>query len=293
VAATPKTAQILRNPIFIPRTLAWIALAAIGTAASLAQAPAVPSQIPQQSAAAASMPDVEFDVVSIKLNRSGDTHMSHAMPANGDGLTVTNAPLFVIVLYAYGFNRPSLTFGLPDWTKTTRYDIAAKVTGPNLERYQRLNNTERRKMLQKVLADRFQLKAHWESRPMPVYELVVAKGGIKMKEADPYEINPNGQSIVSSGPNELTARAALVGNLALALSDSGMDRPVIDGTSLTAKYDFTLHYAPIQDASPEAAETSEPSIFTAVEDQLGLKLESGRAPVQCLVIDRIENPSEN
>lgn len=280
---------IPRAPNSIAKAFVLIALTVAGAAASQAQ----DSAPPRQSVTDTSAPNLEFDVVSIKLNRSGDKRMSHAMPANGDGLTLTNAPLFVIVLYAYGFNRPSLTFGLPDWTKTTRYDIAAKVTGSDLEQYQKLSNAERRKMLQKVLEDRFQLKARWESRPMPVYEFVVAKSGVKMEKAGPEETSPNGQPIVLSGSNRLTARAAPVENLALALSDLGMDRPVVDGTGLTAKYDFTLHYAPIQDAGADSAETTEPSIFTAVEEQLGLKLKPAKAPVQCLVIDRIEEPSEN
>lgn len=288
IAASTKE-QFPRAPKSIARAFVLIALTVAGTAASLAQDTAGPAQ----PASALPAPNLEFDVVSIKLNRGGDRRMSHAMPANGDGLTLTNVPLFVIVLYAYDFNRPSLAFGLPDWTKTTRYDIAAKVTGSNLEDYQKLSNAEHRKMLQKVLEDRFQLKTHWESRPMPVYEFAVAKSGVKMKKAGTGETSPNGQSIVSSGPNQLTARAALVENLAWALSDSGMDRPVVDGTGLTAKYDFTLHYAPIQDGSGASTDTAEPSIFTAVEEQLGLKLEPAKAPVQCLVIDHIEEPSQN
>jgi uncharacterized protein (TIGR03435 family) len=279
----PRALNLLAKiPVLIVLTIA-------GATASQAQ----DSAAPPQSVSALPAPNLEFDVVSIKLNRSGDKRMSHAMPANGGGLTLTNVPLFVIVLYAYSFNRPSLTFGLPDWTKTTRFDIAAKVTGSDLVQYQKLSNAERRRMLQKVLEDRFQLKTHWESRPMLVYEFVVAKSGVKMKEAGPGETSPNGQSIVSSGPNQLTARVALVENLALALSDLGMDRPVIDRTGLTAKYDFTLHYAPIQDAGTASAEATEPSIFTAVEEQLGLKLKPANAPVQSLVVDRIEEPSEN
>jgi len=161
---------------------------------------------------------------------------------------------------------------------------------------------ERRKILEalrSLLADRFQLALHSETKEQPVYALVVNKGGPKLQEST----EPRGL-IRKMGRGTLKAQAVELGMLALNLSNE-LGRSVFDKTGLAGKYDFELKWAPSQDsaaqlgAPPQTAEFAlpadpdGPSIFTALQEQLGLRLESGKGPVEVLVIDRAERPSKN
>jgi uncharacterized protein (TIGR03435 family) len=160
-------------------------------------------------------------------------------------------------------------------------------------------------MLQPVLAERFKLQAHHEIKDRPVYALVVAKGGPKLKAAQSGEAHPNtdkanpngmhhGSTIFATAPGQITGEAASTGDLALTLSDRGeqsLGRPVIDKTGLAGKYDFTLQLPP--PASGDDAQQTVATLFTAVQEQLGLKLEPTTAPTDYLVIDHIERPSAN
>jgi uncharacterized protein (TIGR03435 family) len=175
--------------------------------------------------------------------------------------------------------------------------------------YHTLTAEQRMQMFQEVLADQFKLKFHREKRELPVYDLVVAKGGPKMKEAKPGDIYPDGlkakygQNMVITRPGKLEAQGGDMTGLALFLSNIHIDREVLDKTGLTGKYDFTLQWTPDQGASPSPGVSgvspnnpppdAEPSIFTAIQEQLGLKLESSTGPVECFVVDHIERPSEN
>jgi uncharacterized protein (TIGR03435 family) len=245
-------------------------------------------------------PSLAFDVISIKPNKSGNTAMSHAFPRDGDGMSFTNTPLFMIILFACNADRPGLTPNLPDWTKTERYDLQVKVAESDVDAYHTLTLDQRRPMLQKVLADRFRLQLHRESKEMPVYDLVVAKSGAKLKEATPGETYPvpapRGRTMFFNGREQVEAQGASMTDLKFFLSDIGsvIDRQVVDKTELTGKYDFTLRFSPDNAATQESPSTADvPSIFTALQEQLGLKLEPAKAPVESLVIDHVERPSEN
>ena len=167
--------------------------------------------------------------------------------------------------------------GGPGWIDSAQYYISAKGAG-------NANDAACRTMTQNLLMDRFQLLVHHEVRELPVYALVPAKSGPKLHESDASERVNVGPP--PGGGNGFTAHKISIGNLALMLSRS-MDHPVLDRTDLTGRYTFTLEW------TPEGADGAGPSIFTAVEEQLGLKMENQRSPVDVLVIDRAVKPSEN
>jgi uncharacterized protein (TIGR03435 family) len=241
-------------------------------------------------------PTIEFDAVSIRLNKSGNSQMSHSFPANGDSMTFTNVPLFMIIMFAYNADHPGKTIGLPEWTRTERYDITAKVTGPEVSEYQKFSRAQRTLMLQKVLSDRCKLQLHREKKSTPVYELVIAKGGPKMQPANVSDVPANGRTVFFTGNGQVSGKGATNEDLAFALSDfSGMDRQVLNNTGLQGRCNFTLQFTMNQSADVSAPPNSEaaPSIFAALQEQLGLKLVPATDPVEYLVIDHIERPSEN
>jgi uncharacterized protein (TIGR03435 family) len=275
--------------------VAWAALAA----SSLGQTNAMVADS-SRAAGAVAEPPIQFDVVSIrqsKADRKGPRVRS--MPADGDGMTFTNQPMLVMILVASDFNTIALTQGLPEWTMSDRYDMTVKVTGVDVAVYHTLSLAQRLLMLRRALEDRIKLKTHLELRPEPVYDLVVAKGGPKMKAATPGETYPNegkagvGQSILFTPPGRLVGQGATMAELASRMSDLGdysIGHQVFDKTGLTGRYDFTLEWTPDMNG---AGDSDGPTLFTAVPEQLGLKLDAAKEPVQCLIIDHAERPGEN
>jgi uncharacterized protein (TIGR03435 family) len=253
-----------------------------------------------------------FDVVSIKPNKSG-SGMIRVM-TKPDGYSATNISLKMLIAAAYGI-KDYLISGEPSWAGSARYDIDAKVAGPDVDVLKKLSPEQRRSMLQPLLADRFKLKVHTESKELPVYELVVAKGGSKLKEATLGDTYANGIKGLDGSPgragmmrvsrNQLTAQGVPIASLVNMLSQQ-FQRTVIDKTGLTGKYDLELNWTPEDSAiagSPmtgggqpggeQPPDSSGPSIFTALQEQLGLKLQTAKGPVDTLVIDHVEMPSEN
>lgn len=179
---------------------------------------------------------------------------------------------------------------MPSWAESEQYDIEAKVDADTADRWKGLTNKQRHKeeepMLQAALIDRCKLKVHFEKKEMSVYELVIAKSGLKMKKAPKDEVENEELSMGIT----LTAHAISVEDLTVTLS--GMDgRPVLDKTDLGEKrFDFKLHWTP--DNLP-GSQDSGPSLFTAVEEQLGLRLIPSKAQMTVLVIDQMERPTPN
>jgi uncharacterized protein (TIGR03435 family) len=283
-------------------------------------AAAASSVVGQTSAApgGAAQPDVTadvkvpaFEVVSVKANKS-DSGMIRIM-AKLDGYAASNLSLKMLVQSAYGI-REDLISGAPSWADSARFDIDAKVAGSDVDALKKLSPEQRRLLLQPLLADRFKLKIHTETKQLPVYEIVLAKGGSKLKEATPGDTyangikghdGPGGGGMMRFGPGQLTAQAVPLTTLANMLSQQ-LHRTVLDKTGLTGKYDLELTWTPEQGADPmfkgaegspqrgdAAPDSSGPSIFTALQEQLGLKLQSAKGPVETLVIDHVEMPSEN
>jgi uncharacterized protein (TIGR03435 family) len=216
-------------------------------------------------------------------------------------LTMQGAHQFVAKGYTVRFlvsaayNLPPRAIsGGPDWIDYERYDILALTPGetrPSVE--------DQMAMVRTLLTDRFSLAFHTEPKEFPVYLLTVAKGGAKLKDSATPDEQPKLVSTVFPGDRiVLPARSATTAQFASTLQRAILDRPVLDRTELTGKYDFDLEwtYDDTQfggNLPPLAPQTSgKPDFFTALQ-QLGLKLESSRAPIDAIVIERVQKPSEN
>jgi uncharacterized protein (TIGR03435 family) len=239
----------------------------------------------------------EFEVASIKLNKSG----SGSSQADFDHgrFTATNEGIKGLIQYdAYGVPGPQIEGG-PAWLASERFDIEAKVDDATAVAMQRLDPEERsqmkRQLIEQLLSDRFKLAVHWETKELPVYALVRAKGGAKLTSST----DTSGSSGTSSNRGHLKASGVTMARLAETLTgilNREVGRVVVDRTGLEGRYNLTLEWSPEDGSSSSASSDSQgsgPSIFTALEEQLGLKLESSRGPVKVLVIDRVEQPSEN
>ena len=192
--------------------------------------------------------------------------------------TARNASLSLLIQIAYSIDDQHQISAKPDWMESQLYDISAKVEGD-----QQLTLTQMRPILQRLLEQRFHLQTHRETKPSSGYVLVQAKGGAKLKPSKDgrksyFQILPNALQATHSTAKDLT------GALTIALHE-----PVVDKTGLTGTYDIDLSYAPINDSN-----STLPSIFTALQEQVGLKLESQKVPVETLVIDHADKiPTEN
>jgi uncharacterized protein (TIGR03435 family) len=226
---------------------------------------------------AASLQPQAFQIVSIKPNRSGeDTSMQTSLGR----LKAVSVTPHELLLYAFGA-RDSQLIGGPDWLTKDKFDVEA-VTGTSDD----LDRTTLQPLLQSMFADRFKLKFHRENRELPVYSLVVAKGGPKLT-AHSGEGQPLTGVHSRSGKKVVNARKTTMKRLAEVLSEQA-DRFVIDNTGLEGEYDFSLAWTDLT-----AVDSEDPSLFTAIQEQLGLKLEPAKGPVQVTVIDSIGRPSEN
>jgi uncharacterized protein (TIGR03435 family) len=230
-----------------------------------------------------------FEVASVRANRTGARGGSFDFPPGRDRLSLTNMPLGALILVAYDITVRQLS-GASELV-SERYDVQAKAEKP-------VSPDEMRAMIRALLADRFRFAAHRESREVPVYSITVAKGGPRLRTSSGSETAaltpriPSRASGNEAGAGHLVFRNESMSDFAWALSRmAGIgDRVVIDRTGLDGQYDFELTFArePAPPAIPEG-----PSIFSAIQEQLGLRLESGKALVAFLVIDRIERPSAN
>jgi uncharacterized protein (TIGR03435 family) len=230
-----------------------------------------------------------YEVISIRLNKSAGGGGGRGFFSGG--LDYRGIKLTPLISDAFGIADQSQIYGLPSWVESSFYDIQARVDSKTTEAWKSLSpdqlDKQQQPMLRSFFADRCKLKAHLETRELPVYDLVIVKSGLKMKEAPPEEEH-GGHIAGSEMKGSSTAIEPLVSNLA-----TWSGRKVIDKTGLTGKrFDFDLTWTPeeLREADPANAG---PSIFTALEEQLGLKLLPSRAPVQVLVIDHIERPTPN
>jgi uncharacterized protein (TIGR03435 family) len=301
----------IRQSLSFVRLLVLVAGSmAIGTPSVLGQGSAASSDT-APLAATTNVKLPPFDVVSIKPNKS-DGGMIRVM-YKPDGYSATNISLKMLILGAYGLKEDQLS-GLPNWADSARYDIDAKVAGPDVAELQKLKNDQRRLLLLPLLADRFKLTVHDDTKILPIYELIVANNGSKLKEATPGDAYANGvkgpdgigrTGMMTMRPGQLTAQAVPMTSLVTMLSQQ-LHRTVVDETGLTGKYDISLQWTQDDgsnpmfkgtDGSQQSAEPSPdaslPSIFTAVQEQLGLKLQSSKGPVRVVIIDHVEMPSEN
>jgi bla regulator protein BlaR1 len=270
-------------------TMAVVAPIGIG----LLNAPPSGAQAPSSFGGMATSAAKQFDVATVKLNRSGDPGWRLGPPAHGS-IQIVNLQLKKIIASSFRI-QDSMVFG-PAWLGSTYYDIVGKGPDP------KATNPEVWEMMRTLLADRFQLKYHLESRETPIFALVVAKGGPKLKNP---EDGPCASAIQAGQPcgDILFPRfgvgivnmpiGALIGGLGRVMQD----RPIVDKTGLTGKYDVAVQWVPEESKalndSPKDAVPEDTSVFTALEQQAGLKLEAQKDALQVVVVDSIQRPSEN
>ena len=250
-----------------------------------------PAQAPP--APAAKLPT--FAIASIR--RSISLTDQFALRFTPDGVHIENASLLLIIRAAYGmFNSLDDKFiDVPAWAKTERFSIDAKVDPADADAFTKLDFNHRQQMVQALLADRCHFSAHTETRDQPIYALTIAKGGSKLTPAKPND-DPKAISLTAS-PGKIVATQAVIPQLVSQLTQA-LGRTVEDRTGLPAKYDFTLTWTPEDHTSDRSSNqssdaTAAPSLFTALQEQLGLKLSPSKAPVPVLVIDHLEQPTEN
>ncbi len=267
--------------------LSCLAVVLLGLTASSQTAERQPTSVPRQATQQASVTP-QFEVATVKPNRSPDPNneKGYWRAVKGDEVKITmrNGNLLTFIEEAYGLKEYQIKG--PEWLKEERFDVVATAS--------HVTRQQIGLMLQTLLKERFKMEVHHESKVLPVYALVVGKNAPKIQP-----VKAEGDSGVWNGIGKLTAKKLSMAHFAEALSGQ-MDRPVLDMTGLEGVFDFTLEYTS-QNTQPLDAEGnaapdlgSGPSIFTALQEQLGLKLESRKAPVEILVIDHAEKvPTEN
>jgi uncharacterized protein (TIGR03435 family) len=238
-----------------------------------------------------------YTTFSIKPDKSG---LQWQTVTVGPGeLTIKNETLPMMIRQAYQIEFDQIDGG-PDWLNTDRYDVQAKIDKSALEILKTLGreqgDLEQRRMLQALLADRFKLVVHRDTRAVPVYDLVLAENGPKLQQSLPGDAEAQGR-VIQVGDGHITGREVPIATLASLLSEQ-LGRSVIDKTGLATHYDVTLQWPASGDRQPgaensSAAESSREVILTAVADQLGLKLEPHEVPKEILVIEHVERPAQN
>ena len=240
--------------------------------------------------------DPGFEVATIKPSEPG--RPGKLFTVRGQDVVTINTTLNDLITMAYGIHAKQIT-GAPSWLESEKYDLTIQPDAPGQP-----NVAQMKIIIQKLLADRFQLKFHREKRELPVYAITVVKTGAKVTKS---QSDPNGLPGLFFGPGTpgvaFRVTNATIAEAAATLQGSIMDKPVVDQSGLKEKYDFILKFTPDPGmmagfgGPPPAAATDNPDappdIFGAFEQQLGLKLSSAKAPADVLVIDCVEKPSAN
>ncbi len=238
-----------------------------------------------------------FDAVSIKP--SSPNALSSGMGFDHGRFSAPAAIFKFLVMFAYDMKMPDYIYGIPDAFSNARFDIEAKVDAETMEALNKLAPKEaleqEKLIVRAMLEDRFKLKAHKETKNLPIYSLVVAKGGSKMKES-----NLEGPDDAPKQPSlrirsdSFTAQGITMDLFATNLTFR-VNRIVVNNTGLKGHYDLALEWQP--ENAPASTQNNgldaKPSIFTAMQEQLGLKLEPAKGPVETVVVDHVEMPSEN
>jgi uncharacterized protein (TIGR03435 family) len=251
--------------------------------------PAPPPKIPPMAADA----NPSFEVATIKPTKP-DEQRTFLIWRGGE-MQVVNFSLSGLVKFAYDLQDKQIV-GAPDWMNSDKFDIEAKPDTPGQP-----SGPQLKEMVQKLLADRFALKFHNDQREMAAYVLTVGKDGAKMKQNTD---NPNGLPGLFFGPiGTLHVMNATMQNFTSLMQSTVLDRPVVDKTGLTGRWDFTLKWTPDESqftsvgwkvpASSADDANAAPPLFTAIQEQLDLKLEAQKTQVPVLVIDHVDHPSPN
>lgn len=260
--------------------LAAVAVGATVTATAFSQALDPPKT-------EADSKQLTWEVISVKPNHT--LNSSSSMTTASAGLVVQNMTLMSIFINAFDLTSDDQIVGLPAWVKSDHFDIQAKMDVDSANALKKMKDEDQtgqwHSLFRQILENRFALHYHIEKQVRPVYNLVIAKQGPKLKEAVSDE-----QYTTTMGPGRFSGHRCPISSLVFGLTGfngEAVDRIVIDRTDLTGSYDIDLTW------STESEPDSGPSIFTAIQKQLGLKLEPGKATVDVVAIDHIERPSED
>jgi uncharacterized protein (TIGR03435 family) len=253
------------------------------TAWTIPEPPPPPKPMPANA-------DPSFEVATIKPSKPGQP--GRAFRVNGREFSTINTSVSDMMVFAYGVHARQVTGG-PDWFEKDKYDVLAK---PDVDGQP--NDKQLKSMVQKLLADRFKLTFHRDKKELSVYAIVVAKGGPKLTKSESDAPFP---SLFFRGLGNLPARNATMADFAGVMQSAVLDKPVVDLTGLTGRFDFSLMWTPdefqfgglgVKPPAPSDKDT-QPDLYTAFQQQLGLRLESTKAQAEVLVIDHVERPSEN
>jgi len=275
----------------IARGFVVLLLVGIGLSATTAFAQSAAVQATVQTQPAQALPQASFDVAVIRpmnYEQSARTHIYNS--AHNSDFRAVNVTLRALMEVAYDLPDTQMLGG-PEWAIRDKFDLEAKSDAKLNDQLAALTDDEgkatKREMLRALLAERFKLAAHEETRELPIFALVVAKGGSKLTQSA-----ANGTT-VSGGRGRIRIKG---GNDSLAILAYELSwrlgRPVINQTGISGRYNLTLNWSD-DDAAPAADAASGPSLYTAIQEQLGLKLVSTKGPVKTLVIDHAEKPTEN
>ena len=287
---------------------------------------ATAARLDAQNPPPAPTPSPVFEVASVKPNKSGEGFIRFGLQPGGR-FTAQNVPARELIRFAYNV-QPFQIEGGPNWLNSDRFDVTAKAEG-ELQQVGPGQSGPVQAMMQNLLADRFKLKVHRENKEMPIYALVLARSDGRLgKQIEPSTVDCTAQRGRGAGPGagrggpggpppappqpgerpqcgmfmgigSVGAGDVPIQQLAQLLSGR-VQRIVVDKTGLTGRYSFNMEFTPDQMPPPGATppgvqlpaiNPDGPSIFTALQEQLGLKLESTRGPVETLVIDSIEQPT--
>ncbi len=231
-----------------------------------------------------------FEAATIKPTEPENSHLQISLP--GSQVSVEGFTLKDLIAFAYQLDRSQILGG-PKWMASDRYDVLGK---PDTAAKPSLGDV--RLLLQTLVEDRWQLKFHRERKEMPVLVLTVAKGGPKMKARTEGDGGGATRLALKGGGPNLPARNASMKQLAELLQSFVFERPVLDKTGLTGSFDFTLTWKPEPDQFRGKGESmvsnpDDPDIFKALQEQLGLKLDSSKEQTEVIVIDSVERPSDN
>jgi uncharacterized protein (TIGR03435 family) len=270
-----------QGPGKLPLTLAR------ATGDAVWELPATPAALKPMPATA----NPSFEVATIKPARPEEPR--YGITLRGRDVVTWNTTLMNLLTFAYGVH-PKQVEGLPEWATTDKYEITARPDGDGLP-----NDRQLKSMFQKLLAERFKLTLHRDKKEQSVYELNTTRAGSKMT---PSAGDPNGlPGLGFQGLGKLVVVNATMADFASLFQTSVLDRPVVDQTGLTGRFDFTLNWTPDESqframgvrVPPPPDNATLPNLFTAIQEQIGLRLEATRAPADVLVVDKVDKPSEN
>jgi uncharacterized protein (TIGR03435 family) len=231
-----------------------------------------------------------FEVATIKPSQPEE---QRAVMVVGSRLATKATSLVDLMMFAYGVHPSQIAEG-PDWMTAEKFDVVVQPNMPG-----RPNTAQMHSIVQQLLADRFKLAFHHAQRELPVYRIVAAKGGPKLTPTT-KEGQATNTAAVGIAAGLMTVRNATLSEFASLMQRYvRLDRPIVDRTGIAGKFDYKLSWTP--DSSqfdgnppgPARSDENAPSLYTAIQEQLGLKLEAAREPTDVLIIDRVERPSEN